>query len=301
MLYVLLLSVLTVILTGNIAFADPEKEPTNRSVFVRVFGKFVEFDTQPFINRAGRTMVPVRFPAEALGADVSWCGDEQKVTIVNGEDTSTPDRKVEMWIGKNEYVMSHPDWTKPVTEVMDTSPYIVDRRTMVPLRFISEGLGFDVEWDNSKRIADVWDGGLEERPEREPLVDPKYLDKDDPDFLDRDFVDERYDNTLDSITVEGEYFKIKFERLPRGLMWEGGALAWYNDDFNMNQLGLYPLFSDPEINPGSVQKFHIPDRENLVDISINYAIVNMDNNLATGGISADYFIKDSIVVVTTRE
>ena len=36
---------------------------------------------------------------------------------------------------------------------MDAAPKIVNNRTMIPLRFLSENLGCDVEWDNDTRTA----------------------------------------------------------------------------------------------------------------------------------------------------
>ena len=37
----------------------------------------------------------------------------------------------------------------------DVSPYIQNERTMVPIRFISETLGYNVTWDNDKREVGV--------------------------------------------------------------------------------------------------------------------------------------------------
>lgn len=54
----------------------------------RVNGKSIALDASPFINADNRTLVPVRFISEQLGATVSWDPDAQAVTV------SAP------WVGK---------------------------------------------------------------------------------------------------------------------------------------------------------------------------------------------------------
>ncbi len=43
----------------------------------------------------------------------------------------------------------------------DTPPYIQNGRTMVPLRFISEALGIDVDWDGETRTVTVGEGDMQ--------------------------------------------------------------------------------------------------------------------------------------------
>ena len=67
-----LLAVMVFSLSLPSALADTQKtEPPVPEV--RVNGHLVEFpDAQPYYNEDDRTMIPVRFVTEALGADVSW-------------------------------------------------------------------------------------------------------------------------------------------------------------------------------------------------------------------------------------
>jgi Copper amine oxidase N-terminal domain./Fibronectin type III domain. len=97
-------------------------------------------DTAPVIL-GGRTMLPVRFMAEALGAVVSWDENERKVTVVLNDQT------IELWIGQNlarvNGVETPIDASNP-----EVKPYISDSgRTMLPLRFIAQTLGCQVDWD----------------------------------------------------------------------------------------------------------------------------------------------------------
>jgi iron complex transport system substrate-binding protein len=93
-------------------------------------------DVSPFIEN-GRTMVPARLFSENLGAVVNWDDAAQTVTI-QGQDVS-----VKLTIGKNEAVVNGKNKT------IDVAPVVLSGRTIVPLRFIAEAFGADVNWDYS--------------------------------------------------------------------------------------------------------------------------------------------------------
>lgn len=38
---------------------------------------------------------------------------------------------------------------------MDVAPQIINGRSMVPLRVVSEALGVEVNWDNNQRIVTI--------------------------------------------------------------------------------------------------------------------------------------------------
>ena len=105
-------------------------------------------DVAPII-REGRTLLPIRYVAEALGAEVGWNGKEQKVTITFKGTT------IELWIGKNtarvngEYKLIDP--TNP-----NVRPIVIPPgRTMLPIRFIAENLGCKVDWDPKLREVKI--------------------------------------------------------------------------------------------------------------------------------------------------
>ena len=102
-------------------------------------------DQEPYIDINNRTMVPVRFVSEALGANVEWDGDAQVVDI----DLPATNRVINMTIGEKGYAVNDRGME------MDTEPAIKNSRTVVPLRFVSEGLGAEVEWDGENRIVSV--------------------------------------------------------------------------------------------------------------------------------------------------
>ncbi|HOJ16871.1 MAG TPA: stalk domain-containing protein, partial [Caldisericia bacterium] len=107
-----------------------------------------EMDVAPIIYEE-RTLLPIRYVAEALGAEVSWNESEQKVTI------TFKDIVIELWISKNNakvngvYKFIDPENPK-VTPII-----IPPGRTMLPIRFIAENMGCKVDWDANLREVKV--------------------------------------------------------------------------------------------------------------------------------------------------
>lgn len=104
-------------------------------VSVMVNGQPLQSDVKPFVNADGRTMLPVRAIAEALGANVQWDEATQTATLAQGGKT------VKVPIGQNKITVDG----KPVP--MDTAAAIKDGRTLLPVRAIGEALGAKVGWD----------------------------------------------------------------------------------------------------------------------------------------------------------
>lgn len=105
-----------------------------------VFGETKESDVQPII-RNDSTMLPARFVAENLGAQVSWDG-ENRVVTVKGEDIEiklTIDSAVALVNG--------------VEEMLETPAFIENDRTYTPVRFIAEKLGSTVNWDGETKTV----------------------------------------------------------------------------------------------------------------------------------------------------
>ena len=105
-------------------------------------------DTAPVI-RESRTLLPIRFVAEAIGAKVAWNNNERKVTI------TLNDKVIELWIGVNyARVNGQNKFIDPTNTLV--VPVIADPgRTMLPLRFVSENLGAKVDWNSIKREVTV--------------------------------------------------------------------------------------------------------------------------------------------------
>ena len=128
------------IVVGHVTLNAGEKD-----LVITLDGVVVESDVEAYINEDGRTMVPVRFVSEALGASVTWDATSARVTIE--KDSST----LVLTIGEKAYSLDG------ATMAMDTEAVIVNDRTMVPVRFVSEALGKSVKWDGSSYTVLITD------------------------------------------------------------------------------------------------------------------------------------------------
>lgn len=87
----------------------------------------------PYIKE-GRTMLPFRFIGEAMGAQVSWEGETRQAVFKGNSQT------VRLTIGSTQAELNG------TLMELDAAPELVDSVTMVPLRFVADGLGARIEW-----------------------------------------------------------------------------------------------------------------------------------------------------------
>ena len=79
-----------------------------------------------------------------MGAEISWEGYNQTVTI------KTATGNITMQIRNNLVYVDDPTYG-PVRYTLRVAPEIKDSRTFIPLRFVSEQLGYNVEWNGETR------------------------------------------------------------------------------------------------------------------------------------------------------
>ena len=109
-----------------------------------VFGQIKTNDVAPKIVN-DRTMLPARFVAENLGAEVSWNEEKELVTIKGKNSKTNEDITILIYIGSDiAYVNG-----KQVK--LDSDAFVENDRTYTPIRFISEELGASVEWIESEQ------------------------------------------------------------------------------------------------------------------------------------------------------
>ncbi len=125
----------SILALSSLAFAD--------GITVEVNGKAVESEAAPFVSEESRTMIPVRFVAEALGAEVGWVAETSSVLITNN------DEKITLAIGSNEITINGE------VSTMDTAAVVRNERTYVPVRFISEALGYKVTWNGETKTVGI--------------------------------------------------------------------------------------------------------------------------------------------------
>jgi len=101
---------------------------------VRFNGEYVDIYPAPFIED-GRVMVPVRAVSEMLGADVRWDGEMEQVHI------ELDGIHILLTIDSNMAVVNGEDVE------LDAPAMLIGGSTFVPLRFVAEGLGVFVEFE----------------------------------------------------------------------------------------------------------------------------------------------------------
>ena len=141
-------------LTKFTVLSTPVREPvqppkviklTIGSTEATINGERYTLDVAPFIKpEVSRTLVPIRFVSEALGARVDWQADTRQVIIQDGgtEIILTIDSP-EVLVNSVSVVLDCPAELQP------------PGRTFVPLRFVSETLGARVDWDAATEMITI--------------------------------------------------------------------------------------------------------------------------------------------------
>lgn len=128
--------------------------PTDRTMLnVRVNGYEVDFpDAQPFVDENGRTMIPLRFATEALGAQVGWDAKTRTASITKNDVTA------KVAIGSDVVTVVKNGASSQVT--MDTTAVLKDGRTYVPIRYVAEALGAYVDYSSIYKTVGIYQGLL---------------------------------------------------------------------------------------------------------------------------------------------
>lgn len=131
-----------------------------QDVKVVLFGQMLQFDVPPqLIN--GRTMVPLRVIFESIGATVGW--DDTTQTVTSTKDATT----VSLTIGVPSITVNGN------VIALDTAPCVIDGRTLVPARAVSEAFGLKVDWDDWSWTVYITEPVEEPAPEPTPAPVPQ--------------------------------------------------------------------------------------------------------------------------------
>ncbi|HET6780610.1 MAG TPA: copper amine oxidase N-terminal domain-containing protein, partial [bacterium] len=149
-----------VLISALAATLVPAGPVSAQTIRVSVDGQAVVFD-QPPVTIGGRVLVPLRGVFERLGAFVEWDSRTNMVTAVRSGS------QIQLRIGSRQAFVNGN------LTLLDIPPMVVRGRTLVPLRFISEALGAQVDWDPGARIVYVSSGQTGQPPlPRPPAPQP---------------------------------------------------------------------------------------------------------------------------------
>lgn len=110
-----------------------------------VYGdSILAFNVAP-VTESNRTLVPMRFLFEQMGAEVAWNAETNTATVTKGEET------ISFSIDNTEATVNGE------IKTMDVPARLIENKTMIPVRFLSEELGYTVGWDEETKIVTISD------------------------------------------------------------------------------------------------------------------------------------------------
>lgn len=131
-------------INNGIGFVKTEIKPAE--INVNIDGKKVHFTDstgRPYVDKNGRTQVPLRATLESAGADVTWNGHEQ-TAVVKKHEISISATIGQAYITVNSMKIKN-----------DTVAAINNNKTYLPIRVVLESLGYKVTWDDNTKTVNA--------------------------------------------------------------------------------------------------------------------------------------------------
>ncbi|QGQ93801.1 hypothetical protein EHS13_02210 [Paenibacillus psychroresistens] len=120
----------TVVMFGHFQYANCSTE----CIYLWIDGKEKQLELEPQVVD-GRILIALRELFETLGAKVEWNPNTSEITATKGE------RIVVLKVGSKDAKINGK------LKRLDVEPQLINEKTYVPVRFVSEALGTEVRWD----------------------------------------------------------------------------------------------------------------------------------------------------------
>ncbi len=104
-------------------------------------GQLVNMDAAPYL-KSGRVFVPVRYIAESLGAYVLYQDGYIRIT--------KQDKAIELNVGSKSIRLND-----SITNQMDVEVELKNGRTYLPARYVAEGLGATISWNEQTAMVTI--------------------------------------------------------------------------------------------------------------------------------------------------
>ena len=131
-------------INNGLAFLKTEiKQP---EINIKIDGQKVDFTDstgKPYIDKSGRTQVPLRVTMESAGANVTWDSSKETATIEKNETS------ISVKIGQDYITVNNMEIKN------DTVAVVNSNKTYLPIRVILEAFGYDVMWDDNTKTVNV--------------------------------------------------------------------------------------------------------------------------------------------------
>ena len=217
--------ILTLAILAGLTASLPVGSTAADNITVIVDGKTIRFPDAPaFVDGNGRTQIPVRYVGEAMGMLVQWENKARRATF--SMEMSGLARHVDFYIGSDVfYVKDAPD-NIPVSKKMNTTAFVRDSRTYVPVRYLAEAFGATVQWDSATRTVVIESSAdaaplppaaapAKPSPPEYPTDGSQY---DEDGYFLAEYANVFYDQLLDSLRITYEDGKVFLSyTMPEGL------------------------------------------------------------------------------------
>lgn len=107
--------------------------------YAQVKNNYVSLEAAPYINESGNTMVPLSIISAIVESEAIWNGETKEVTF------NVDENEVIVKIGSNLALVNGEQFEMPEAAI------ILNGRTFVPLRFVTENLGASVIWNEEQQ------------------------------------------------------------------------------------------------------------------------------------------------------
>ena len=134
------------------AAIETAAETTKTTVTMQIGNPIITINgTQQNIDSEGtapivtdnRTLLPVRAFVEGIGGNVDWDENAQTATLrYNGTEIRITINSITAYLNNEE-------------RTLDVTPVIINNRTMLPIRFIAENLGYTVQWTQDTQTITI--------------------------------------------------------------------------------------------------------------------------------------------------
>lgn len=111
-------------------------------------------DQSPVISETERVLVPLRGVFEAMGAEVRWEESTRSVYVQSKDNI----HRMRLYIDNpvmTKYTLTSITTVENKEITLDTPPTIMNDRTMIPLRVVSENMNDDVSWDDATKTVTI--------------------------------------------------------------------------------------------------------------------------------------------------
>ncbi|MCL6601882.1 MAG: phosphodiester glycosidase family protein [Paenibacillus sp.] len=109
---------------------------------IMVSGTKKSIDVAP-IMKDGTTYVPIRYVLDAFGGNASFDAVNKKIMVLRGS------KVLDLTVGKKEFLLNGK------RQSAEVAPLLLQGRTLVPLRLVSEQLGLIVKWEQNTKTVTI--------------------------------------------------------------------------------------------------------------------------------------------------